>query len=153
MESCLRVVGATVAFGMSINCHDVRQVLSFGLASDIEAWLGMQVVMDSLLLLATWLGNQHPLIKNVLIPNCAWEVRIFSYVCRTLCVCVVVCVNKHFSISSKSQSIFILTRTASKTITYLQSSSQQSDLILVEMIYAFFLMVVTFFMLDYHVRN
>ncbi len=38
-ESCLRVVVATVAVGMGINCHDVWQVFSFGLPSDIESYV------------------------------------------------------------------------------------------------------------------
>lgn len=39
MRSSLRVVVATIAFGMGIDCPDVRQVISFGSPCDIEAYV------------------------------------------------------------------------------------------------------------------
>ncbi len=39
MESSLRVVVATVAFGMGVNCTDVRQVIHLGSPSDIESYV------------------------------------------------------------------------------------------------------------------
>lgn len=39
MESSLRVVIATTAFGMGIDCPDVRQVISFGCPNDIESYI------------------------------------------------------------------------------------------------------------------
>ena len=38
-KSCLRVVIATVAFGMGIDCPDVRQVIHIGAPSDIESYV------------------------------------------------------------------------------------------------------------------
>ena len=38
-ESHLRIVVATIAFGMGINCPDVRQVVHIGLPSDIESYI------------------------------------------------------------------------------------------------------------------
>ena len=37
--STLRVVIATTAFGLSVDCSDVRQVVSFGLPRDIESYI------------------------------------------------------------------------------------------------------------------
>ncbi len=36
-DSHLRVVIATIAFGMGIDCHDIRQVIHYGSPSDIES--------------------------------------------------------------------------------------------------------------------
>ena len=38
-ESNLRIVVATVAFGMGIDCHDVRQLIHLGPPIDIEAYV------------------------------------------------------------------------------------------------------------------
>ena len=38
-DSPLRVIVATVAFGMGINCHDVRQVIHYGFPSDVESYV------------------------------------------------------------------------------------------------------------------
>lgn len=38
-ESCLRVVIATVAFGLGIDCPDVRRVLHFGVPEDVETYV------------------------------------------------------------------------------------------------------------------
>ena len=38
-ESTLRIVIATVAFGMGIDCHDIRQVIHFGPSSGIESYV------------------------------------------------------------------------------------------------------------------
>ena len=38
-ESHLRIVVATIAFGMGIDCSDVRQVVHIGLPSDIESYI------------------------------------------------------------------------------------------------------------------
>ena len=38
-ESCLRIVIATVALGMGINCHDVRQVTNLGSPTDLESYV------------------------------------------------------------------------------------------------------------------
>ena len=38
-QSCLRIVIATVAFGMGIDCPDVRQVVHVGAPSDIESYV------------------------------------------------------------------------------------------------------------------
>ena len=38
-DSTLRVVIATIAFGMGINCTDVRQVIHYGFPSDIESYI------------------------------------------------------------------------------------------------------------------
>ena len=38
-DSCLRVVIATVAFGMGIDCHDIRQVIHLGSPNDIESYI------------------------------------------------------------------------------------------------------------------
>lgn len=38
-NSPLRVVCATVAFGMGVDCPDVRQVVHFGAAKDIETYI------------------------------------------------------------------------------------------------------------------
>ena len=39
MDSPLRVVIATTAFGLGIDCPDVRHVINFGLPSDIESYV------------------------------------------------------------------------------------------------------------------
>ena len=39
MQSSLRVVVATVAFGMGIDCPDVRQVINLGSPADIESYV------------------------------------------------------------------------------------------------------------------
>ena len=39
MESPLRVVVATTAFGLGIDCPDVHHVINFGLPSDIESYV------------------------------------------------------------------------------------------------------------------
>ena len=39
MESPLRVVVAMIAFGLGIDCPDVRHVINFGLLSDIESYV------------------------------------------------------------------------------------------------------------------
>ena len=51
-ESPLRVVIATIAFGMGINCPDVRHVIHWGVPDDAEtcarewkSWQGWKVVM------------------------------------------------------------------------------------------------------------
>ena len=38
-DSCLRVVIATVAFGMGIDCHEFRQVIHLGSPNDIELYI------------------------------------------------------------------------------------------------------------------
>ena len=38
-DSHLRVVIATIAFGMGIDCHDIRQVIHYGSPSDIESYI------------------------------------------------------------------------------------------------------------------
>lgn len=38
-ESCLRVVVATVAFGMGIDCPDIRQVIHLGPPNDVEGYI------------------------------------------------------------------------------------------------------------------
>ena len=38
-NSPLRVIIATIAFGMGINCHDVRQVVHWGTSQDIEMYV------------------------------------------------------------------------------------------------------------------
>ncbi len=38
-DSCLRVVIATIAFGMGLDCPNVRRVLHWGPSSDIELYL------------------------------------------------------------------------------------------------------------------
>ena len=38
-ESCLHIVIATVAFGMGINCRDVRQVINLGSPTDLESYV------------------------------------------------------------------------------------------------------------------
>uniref|UniRef100_A0A1X7TE05 DNA 3'-5' helicase n=1 Tax=Amphimedon queenslandica TaxID=400682 RepID=A0A1X7TE05_AMPQE len=38
-ESCLRIVIATVAFGLGIDCPDVRKVLHFGVPEDVETYV------------------------------------------------------------------------------------------------------------------
>ena len=38
-DSTLRVVIATIAFGMGVNCTDVRQVIRYGFPSDIESYI------------------------------------------------------------------------------------------------------------------
>ena len=38
-ESSLRIVIATVAFGMGINCHSVREVIHLGPPTDIESYV------------------------------------------------------------------------------------------------------------------
>ena len=37
--SPLRVVIATIAFGMSIDCHDVRQTIHWGVSEDVEMYI------------------------------------------------------------------------------------------------------------------
>ena len=39
IPSTLRIVIATIAFGMSINCPDIRQVIHWGVPEDPEAYL------------------------------------------------------------------------------------------------------------------
>ncbi len=38
-DSCLRVVIATVAFGMGVDCPDVRQVIHLGCPTDVESYV------------------------------------------------------------------------------------------------------------------
>ena len=38
-ESNLRIVVATVAFGMGVDCHNVRQVIHLGAPNDVEAYV------------------------------------------------------------------------------------------------------------------
>ncbi len=38
-NSILRVVIATVAFGMGVDCHDIRQVIHYGSPNDIESYI------------------------------------------------------------------------------------------------------------------
>ena len=38
-SSCLRIVIATIAFGMGINCCDVRQIIHWGVPSDAEMYV------------------------------------------------------------------------------------------------------------------
>ncbi len=38
-ESCLRVVIATVAFGMGLDCPNVRRIIHWGVPSDVESYL------------------------------------------------------------------------------------------------------------------
>ena len=38
-QSTLRIVIATIAFGMGIDCHDIRQVIHLGCPSDMEAYV------------------------------------------------------------------------------------------------------------------
>ena len=37
-DSCLRVVCATIAFGMGVDCSDIRQVVHFGPPDDLESY-------------------------------------------------------------------------------------------------------------------
>lgn len=39
MKSCLRIVIATIAFGMGIDCEDVRQVIHWGVPADAEMYV------------------------------------------------------------------------------------------------------------------
>jgi len=38
-DSCLRIVIATVAFGMGLDCPDVRQVIHLGALDNIEGYI------------------------------------------------------------------------------------------------------------------
>ena len=38
-DPTLRVVNATIAFGMGVNCTDIRQVIHYGFPSDIESYI------------------------------------------------------------------------------------------------------------------
>ena len=38
-SSCLRIVIATVAFGLGINCPDVRRVVHYGIPNDVETYV------------------------------------------------------------------------------------------------------------------
>lgn len=38
-SSCLRIICATVAFGMGVNCPDVREVVHLGPPNDIESYI------------------------------------------------------------------------------------------------------------------
>ena len=38
-DSCLRVVIATIAFGMGINCPNIRKIIHFGVPTDIETFI------------------------------------------------------------------------------------------------------------------
>ena len=38
-QSCLRIVIATVAFGMGVDCPDVRQVIHVGPPNDLESYV------------------------------------------------------------------------------------------------------------------
>ena len=38
-ESNLRIVVATVAFGMGVDCHNVRQVIHLGAPNDVETYV------------------------------------------------------------------------------------------------------------------
>lgn len=44
-QFCLRIVIATVAFGMGTDCPDVRQVIHVGCPSDLESYVQEQGVM------------------------------------------------------------------------------------------------------------
>ena len=37
--SCLRVTIATVAFGLGVNCPDIRRIMHFGIPEDIETYV------------------------------------------------------------------------------------------------------------------
>ena len=38
-DSCLRVVVATIAFGMGVNCYNVHEVIHLGSPSDLESYV------------------------------------------------------------------------------------------------------------------
>ena len=38
-QSRLRIVVGTIAFGMGIDCHDVRNIIHFGAPDDIESYI------------------------------------------------------------------------------------------------------------------
>ena len=62
MDSPLRVVIATTAFGLGIDCPDVRHVINFGLPSDIESYVQEtgRAGRDSLPSLATLVKKKQP---------------------------------------------------------------------------------------------
>ena len=37
--SCLRIVIATIVFGLGVNCPDIRHVIHFGVPEDIETYV------------------------------------------------------------------------------------------------------------------
>ena len=61
-ESNLRIVMATVAFGMGINCTDVRQVIHYGPPSDLESYIQEtgRAGRDGSPALAILVGNNRP---------------------------------------------------------------------------------------------
>ena len=38
-QSRLRIVVGTIAFGMGIDCHDVRNIIHFGAPDDVESYI------------------------------------------------------------------------------------------------------------------
>lgn len=49
LDSILRVIVATIAFGMGLDCPNVRRIIYWGLLEDIELDLQETVVMDLVL--------------------------------------------------------------------------------------------------------
>ena len=107
MESMLRMVIATVAFGMGIDCPDVRQVVSFGSPNDIESYIQEtgRAGRDTLPCLAILIKksnagrriessmneyacNRSNCRRDTLFANFDRYVRVFS---RSLCLCCDVC--------------------------------------------------------------
>ena len=46
--SSIRIVIATIAFGMGINCPDIHQVFHWGVPQDAEAYINRVVVQDEM---------------------------------------------------------------------------------------------------------
>ncbi len=127
-NSILRVVIATVAFGMGVDCHDIRQVIHYGSPNDIESYIQQtgpagRDSLPSLAVLVKNTGRRRYVDKSMTEYSindvaCVEEIPCFKILMSTrvlmmdLCVCAVMYVKSFAHVHTV------------QIITYLSLSSQ-----------------------------